>query len=564
MSVNLKQKQITQENFPGSILEPEWSRADLIEKAPFYALRLTCNAQVQMRPRGNKNYVSLMFDGMEYILHENNFASVQSLQEDFVTSFLRHKGYVTSGPILELMRYQPNLLIEALQFLITRSRKTFEIPAGLTRVYWPLQDDSACTYYRSAMPFAYMQTKADEYYTEASRFFSHNSLSYFDAIWVNRAPSANVMAIVESIRRDGKVLIYEADDNLFDIPAWNPAHKWYTEDIKRQIKETMATADFCVGTNEYLATLLGKQAGDKESMVGPNLLDMNEYEVNVAGRQLSERWTGYHLRMNESNTPEFVKGDDVVHSGEMNEVNYDPIRILWSGSPTHELDLEQIVEPVKYIGRKYGIAVRFLFQNFLPPQFASAYAQQGSSVPQMAVAEEYEGFITFVPGVKTEAYQRILKTIKPDFALCPLTDHAFNLAKSEIKPLEMAAIGIPSIVSDYGPYQFIENGYNGLKVKVNDTQGWIDCLTALIEDRSYRLKLGEAARKTVEEEWSWQYDSINRRKWDAIFARIQTLVESRKEKIRSRAAATYVITNNEVEQARYEQIREEKVVGSDR
>lgn len=563
MNVNLKQKQITQENFPGSILEPEWSRADLIEKAPFYALRLTCNAHVQMRPRGNKNYVSLTFDGMEYILHEKNFASIQQLQEEYVTAFLRHKGFPIGGPTLELMRYQPNLLIESLQFLITRSRKTFEIPSSLTRVYWPLQDDTACTYYRSAMPFAYMQTKPNNFYTEASRFFSHNSLSYFDAIWVNRAPSANVMAIVESIRRDGKVLIYEADDNLFDIPAWNPAHKWYTEDIKRQIKETMSSADFCVGTNEYLAALLGKQAGDKEYMVGPNLLDMNEYEANIAGRKLSERWNGYQLRMNENNTPEFVKGNDVAHAGEMNEDNYDPIRILWSGSPTHELDLEQIVEPVKYIGKKYGIAVRFLFQNFIPPQFASAYSQQGSSIPQMVVAEEYEGFVTFVPGVKTEAYQRILKTMMPDFAICPLVDHAFNLAKSEIKPLEMAAIGIPSIVSDYGPYQFIKHGHDGLKVAVNDTHGWIEALETLIEDHAYRLKLGKAARQTVEDEWSWQTNSVNRRKWDAIFARIKTLVDSRREKIRSRAASTYVITNNEVEQARYEQIREEKNIGSD-
>lgn len=554
-----KEKHITQENFPGSIMEPEWSRADIIEKSPYYALRLTCDAEVHFAPRGNKNFVSMALDGMEYILHVKNFEKVQMLQEDFVTIFLKHKGYPTDGyvELSRVMRYNPNLLMDSLQFLVSRARKTFDIPSDKIRVYWPLQDDTACTKYRSELPFAYMQTKQDEYYTEASRFFSHNSLSYFDAIWINRAPSGNVMAIIESVKRDGKVLIYEADDDLFNIPEWNPAHRVYTDDIKRQIKESMSLSDFCVGTNHHLANLLGKYS-NRPAFVGPNLLDMNDYEQLVAGRELCEEWLGYQLERDEKNNPVFTHPSKPTKSqADMTPESYDPIRILWTGSPTHELDLEQIVEAVKYIGQKYGIAVRFMFQNFLPPQFASAYAQQGSMVPQLVVNEEYEGFVSFIPSVKTENYQKMLKSLKPDFALCPLTDHEFNLSKSGIKPMEMALAGVPSIVSDYGPYQFVQHGVDGLKVAVNDTNGWITCIERMIVDKDYRLKVGANAVETVRNEWSWQTDNQNRRLWDAIFSMISDTVAKRKRKIRARAAATYTITDNEIEQARYEQIRDE-------
>lgn len=567
MSVNAKKKMITQDNFPGSIMEPEWSRADIIERAPYYALRLTCNARVQLAPRGNRDFVELSFDGMQYILHIKNFEKVQQLQEDYVTCYLRHKGYpVETHPdaILNTMRYNPNLLMDSLQFLISRSRKVFDIPYDKIRVYWPLQDDTACTKYRSEMPFAYMQTKEDEYYTEASRFFSHNSLSYFDAIWINRAPSGNVMAIVESVKRDGKVLIYEADDDLFNIPEWNPAHKYYTEDIKRQIRTSMAMADFCVSTNEHLANLLSKNSGGLKCFVGPNLLNMEEYIQTVAGRELDPRWTGYHLVKDDKGSPEFVhESKPKLGMNDMTPDEYNPIRILWSGSPTHELDLDQLTEPIKYIGKKYGIAIRFMFQNFMPPQFASAYASHGMPT-QLIVSEEYEGFITYVPAVKTGDYQKVLKNLRPDFALCPLTDHEFNLSKSEIKPLEMAASGMPSIVSDYGPYKFIKHGHDGLKVKVNDTKGWIEALEKLIEDKEYRLQLGRNALETVKNEWSWQHDSPNRRLWDDIFSRISATVEKRKKKIRERAACTYAIIDNNVEQARYEQIRDDDKVESDR
>lgn len=564
MSMKSKKiKHITQENFPGSIIEPEWSIADTIDKAPYYALRLACKATVQISPRGNKDFVSMHFDGTEYIIHIKNFEKIQQLQEEFVTAFLIHKGYPIGSKTdsQALMRYNPNLLIDSIQFLNSRAKKTFSIPAEKTRVYWPLQDDTACTYYRSTMPFAYMQTMQERFYSEASRFFSHNSLSYFDAIWINRAPSGNVMAIVESVRRDQKVLIYESDDNLFDIPEWNPAFRYYTEDIKRQIRESMARADFCVATNEYLADVLYKNSGGLPTMIGPNLLDMNEYTVNVPGRELSPIWNGYQLTKDESERPFFSHASKPAKSQkEMSEDNYDPIRILWAGSPTHEFDLDQIIEPLRRVGQRYGIAVRFMFQNYIPNALASAYAQPGTGVAKIDIAEEYEGFVSFIPAVKSEHYQRTLAQIKADFAICPLTDHQFNLSKSSIKPLEMAACGIPSIVSDYGPYEFIKHGHDGLKVKVNDTDGWYDCLCRLIEDKEYRLQLGRNALETVTKEWSWQYDSENRRKWDAIFDNIEKLVASRKEKIRSRALSTYAIIDNDVEQARYEQIREEKTM----
>src|SRR5688572_17438798 len=107
----------------------------------------------------------------------------------------------------------------------------------------------------------------------------------------------------------------------------------------------------------------------------------------------------------------------------------------------------------------------------------------------------------------------MLENLNPDIAICPLSSHPFNMSKSNLKVLEMGAFGIPCIASNFGPYQFVRHMTDGLLVD-NGTPGiWHDSLNLLINNKELRCKLGTAMRARVQEEFSWDTDSPNRRAW---------------------------------------------------
>jgi glycosyltransferase involved in cell wall biosynthesis len=195
---------------------------------------------------------------------------------------------------------------------------------------------------------------------------------------------------------------------------------------------------------------------------------------------------------------------------------YDPIRVLWMGSNTHDGDLECIVPVVKEIGKRYGLAVRFVFFGYCPDEFIYNTMDRGNIHTGMAVKDEYQSFVDYVQGVSHEHYHKVFNQIQADIGICPLSEHEFNLSKSNIKPLELGARRIPSIVTDFGPYQFIQNRVNGIKVK-NKTEEWVNALAELIEDVHTRIRLGDAILSTVSQDYSWSSDCVGRQMWDEAF-----------------------------------------------
>ena len=288
----------------------------------------------------------------------------------------------------------------------------------------------------------------------------------------------------------------------------------------------MEAADIIVGSTERLCDISPKP---DITFHGPNLIDCSTIEQVYCNRVLNENIKGYEpIRKNkqivfvakhENNKPELQKIPD----------NYDPVRILWTGSSTHEEDLKQIIDPVLYLGKRYGMAIRFIFFGYCPTEFLKVYIEHGNTNQQLVIRDEYSHFIDYIEAVKFPQYYKVLESLCPDFSLCPLSPVVFNLAKSNIKVLELGAMGIPSIVSDYGPYKFIADNQDGLKVQVMNKSGWIQAIELLINSVNDRQRLGSNIRERVFNDFSWNHDSENRRKWDIIFNEIHRLVQIRKD-----------------------------------
>jgi glycosyltransferase involved in cell wall biosynthesis len=79
-----------------------------------------------------------------------------------------------------------------------------------------------------------------------------------------------------------------------------------------------------------------------------------------------------------------------------------------------------------------------------------------------------------------------------DVNLVPLRPSVFNLSKSPLRCLEAAALGIPVVASDYGPYAaFVRDGETGLLARW--PHQWMRHLRDLL-DPTVRLEMGAKAR----------------------------------------------------------------------
>jgi glycosyltransferase involved in cell wall biosynthesis len=83
--------------------------------------------------------------------------------------------------------------------------------------------------------------------------------------------------------------------------------------------------------------------------------------------------------------------------------------------------------------------------------------------------------------------------------------------------VEAMASGLPVVVSDHaGSSEVISNGRDGFVIAAGDVQALVDAIERLVESADLRAAMGEAARRRVENENSWNAYG------DAVLQRIRT------------------------------------------
>jgi len=154
----------------------------------------------------------------------------------------------------------------------------------------------------------------------------------------------------------------------------------------------------------------------------------------------------------------------------------------------------------------------------------------GNLVPSTAL-HRYEDRFRHSRETSFEQYLRHLSAA--DFTIAPLEKSRFNDCKSVIKFMEAGILSVPVICS---PSQTIcdvmENGVNGL---IADTkEAWYRAIMMLCADPEKRIKMGAAARQTVETRFS--SENIIRHQVLELFGKPPTFL---KEKLRVLSASVY-------------------------
>lgn len=270
-------------------------------------------------------------------------------------------------------------------------------------------------------------------------------------------------------------LVYETDDDVFSVTADNfQAFRLYRRgDVQDAVMHMGEVADLITVTTGHLAEVMREQTGNGNVAVLPNCIP----DWVLATEPPS--WRGGGL------TPGSRR-----------------LSIGWQGGASHGQDVGIIVAPVRRFLKRFPRWDFRLGGTDYRPTFKNA--DRIDFQPWIPVFKDPHGYFA---------------TIDFDIGLAPLVVNDFANSKSNVKVLEYAARGIPSIATDCPVYSgFIRHGENGFLVR-HDHE-WLHYMSLLASDGDLRSRMGEAARKDAA---AWTIEG-NYQRWENAY---QSLFRSR-------------------------------------
>jgi len=168
----------------------------------------------------------------------------------------------------------------------------------------------------------------------------------------------------------------------------------------------------------------------------------------------------------------------------------DCIKLGWIGNGiNYKNDLLILIKPLEKIGGKYKIKLTI--------------------VGALGQKEIYESFgkikkvkVEIIDSIDWANPMAVPAAINDfDIGLYPLLNNTYNQYKCGFKALEYMAMGVPVLASPIGENKFvIENEIDGFLISKGDE--WVEKLSYLLENKGIRKKMGNVARKKIEEKYS--------------------------------------------------------------
>jgi len=257
--------------------------------------------------------------------------------------------------------------------------------------------------------------------------------------------------VVTEARLQGKVLVYELDDLLTELPDSHPDFEHYMSPrgvILKAMVEADAVTCTTPGLQEYMRSF------NPNAWILPNYLN-------------DHLWT--------------LKSSLSVE----NHTEMRPVVIGYLGSPSHRPDLEMIAPVLERLLDRYKDQILLRLWGIAPPGNLSGK----KNVEWLDIGMvEYGRFASYFS--KQEC----------DIFIAPLLDNLFNRCKSSIKFLEYSVLGAPGIYSQLPTYaSVVKPGDNGYLAST--LEEWETYLTDLIENPVLRQQFGSAAQATVRRSW---------------------------------------------------------------
>jgi hypothetical protein len=316
-----------------------------------------------------------------------------------------------------------------------------------------------------------------------SGFFTFAGAPAYDRIASNEV--AVVQRCYSKIQADfitvlgacGLRVVYDLDDNIWDIPPSNPVHRMFVANragfntcIQLADMVTVSTLPLAKAVKRNVKPLINTRTG-------------KAIPIRVCENRIEERM--------------FVAP---------REQTFDECVVGWAGSDSHAADLALVENALEFAMKDPNVIVEF--RGGSPARKSRLVGMpQYRHGPWMPVVE----------------YASRMPLWKWNIALAPIQDNEFNRSKSNIKPVESGYCGVPCLMSAVEPYMDLcyRDPSGDLKWLLCLTPGqWNSKLQDLIYDPAKRDYYGKLLQKISLEHFSFRRPHEG---WINAFAEARTL-----------------------------------------
>lgn len=311
---------------------------------------------------------------------------------------------------------------------------------GITKIRAYRGDRAACWFFRLHAPMSYLaRYHKDRYWVAITSRLDKDRVGEEDLAILQRQYKADVFhPIMKAKKEKGMKVVYEIDDDLFNVPKWNPAYKILGQKtVQDNTKRFLENVDAVFTTTHQLKDTYKNYC--KRIYVLPNSVD---YDVLIPRPP--------------SNSKRKV--------------------ILWQGSHTHLKDVEIIRKTLEKLTKDDDVFVKLWRID-------------------MGIKNTH-----LVPFVNFEDFYAMFSQLDGYIGLAPISAVQFNKGKSNLKFLDYTSHGMVTVASDFGEYaNTIVDNATGLLA--NNPNEWYEKIRWLLNNEDEYNRILENAQKFVKENY---------------------------------------------------------------
>ncbi|NMC62079.1 MAG: glycosyltransferase family 4 protein, partial [SAR324 cluster bacterium] len=276
-----------------------------------------------------------------------------------------------------------------------------------TIVQLVLMNETGDSYYRMRWPARDLAFQAPNWRVinldaQAKERFTWGEAA--DLLILYQSNDIDLLPLIEKRRRLGKKTLVEYNDNFYDVQAWSPvAEAWQSPLLWQRYERIMKISDGIIVTGEGLRDVLSSHISQRYYIIENHLPKVpDSYE------SLQQKKTPY-------------------------------ISIGWGGSLGHMADFLSIVPVIKAVLAEIpGTKLHVMGNETIP-----------------SLLEFPKEKLVFKPWGSVEEYFHFWEEIH--IGIAPLLDTPYNRCRSDIKAVEMSAMGVLPLLSNAIPYKnFLE------------------------------------------------------------------------------------------------------------
>jgi len=284
-----------------------------------------------------------------------------------------------------------------------------------------------------------------------SRDWREDDIKWADTVIFCRNQDGGDVEALYQAHTAGKTIIYEIDDNFFEISLGLPLGRWHREPGRLHgLKRFLQYADLVRVYSEALRDQVVR-------FQAPVELIRSYFDAGIIeGLSRPRRRSG------------------------------DPVRIAFASGRSPDPAMEHAMNAsLARVCETYGKRVSITFWRKPPPTLAR--------FEQVKAAKPVTHYERFVRDFYREGF---------DIGLAPVLDDVFHNSKTNNKYREYGGCGVAGIYSDVRLYRAcVTHGVNGM-LAANSVEAWSACLSELVEKPDLRDSITAAAREDVLENYT--------------------------------------------------------------